>query len=94
LSACVSWLSFSACIPGTAPTSAILSSFDKKKRQTETELERLFTVDSLLRTRVDSLISQGLVVKRGRKYFASDKGKKLAQVIRVYNIFFNRVRSG
>jgi len=78
-------------VEGETPSSMILTSFQKKHRQTFVQLVHLYTSYGLIGKRIDSLKEHGLVVYRRGKFSLTSKGRMVFTVIETYKKLFHRM---
>ncbi len=91
LLSCTATLFYIAISLGTEiPTSVILASFKRKKRQSFGDVARLFTDHGLIFTRVDELVKSKLIEHRGGKLTITGKGKVIWCVMKLYTWVFYR----
>lgn len=76
------------------PSSMILASFRRKKRQTFTDLVRLFTDTGLIDNRLDDLIGANLVAKKRGTFVLTGRGRVLWRAIWLYRWVFHRTNTG
>jgi hypothetical protein len=72
------------------PTSIILASFKREKRQTFSDLTALFTDNGLIFSRIDDLIQSKLVERSGSRLRLTPRGKLVWHVLEVYRRVFHR----
>lgn len=88
---CVAIVFYLAVSLGTeTPTSIILASFRRKKRQTFSDLTDLFTDSGLIYKRVDDLIQSKLVERSGNTLKLTGGGKIVWNIMEFYRLVFNR----
>jgi len=73
------------------PSSIILSSFKKNKRQTFKDLTALFTDKGLIVNRIDDLIQSKLVTRHEHGFFLTGRGKIIWRVMEAYRRVFHRL---
>ena len=91
LLACTAILFYIAVSLGTEiPTSIILASFQRKKRQSFDDVVRLFTDHGLIFIRVDDLVQSKLIEHRGGQLKITGKGKVIWYAMKLYTWVFYR----
>ena len=90
LSAAAIFFYLTPYLGGETPVSMILTSFQQKKRQTIKNLVSLFSVGGLIEKRIEDLVVNNLVVRRGGKLRITPTGYAVYLVIQVYKSVFHR----
>lgn len=94
LLSCTAMLFYIAISLGTElPTSIILESFKKKKEQSLSQLTALFSDKGLILNRVDDLVQSGLVDRTGQRLTMTTRGNTVWNIMRLYQLAFNRKRT-
>lgn len=76
------------------PSSIILASFKRKKRQTFRELLALFTESGLMYQRVDDLVQSKLIEDHSGRFMLTARGTLVWRIIELYYRVFNRRDTG
>lgn len=73
------------------PSSIILSSFKRNKRQTFKDLTALFTDKGLIVNRIDDLTQSKLITRHERAFILTGRGKIMWRVMETYRRIFHRL---
>lgn len=82
---------FAISLGTETPSSIILSSFKRNKRQTFENLTALFTDKGLILNRIDDLMQSKLVTRHERTFFLTGRGKIIWRVMEAYRRVFHRL---